>query len=396
MVEQNLADQITVLSGNNDSVTLSIDPRSHLPVKKTYSWRDPNDRMMDEESEVFSNYRLIQGIQTPLSTVRNLNGEMSNQRFMTTVTYNNNFPATMFETKGITYNPQKGARRSSNDAKLHRSYEAVVKRCFGVIVVRRSHFIAVCNSCCLALQRIIPASLARPRDAGRGCGPANPGRTLRDRRQRERIGDSGGFGNQRVERLFHPGWSASCDPEAGARRQPAGLPGTKLSVTASQSGRELMFSMNSGNLEMNYPLGASADTLLTPDLRLLMPGPGTVHVAVHVTPQGDTCVQSLPWNASAIVVSETMGDATYQVKHDEAVLFKGGHLSEAVRSKQNCGCPVSPPMQVAKAVPPPPPVGIQARATDGCSACQAFAGAFSGGTRCCGSAVCLPRQRSSA
>jgi len=132
--------------------------------------------------------------------------------------------------------------------------------------------------------------------------------------------------------------------------------GTKLSVTASQSGRELMFSLNSGSLEMNYPLGASADTLLTPDLRLLMPGPGTVHVAVHVNPQGDTCVQSLPWNAAAIVVSETMGDATYQVKHDEAVLFKAGHLGEAVRSKQNCGCPVAPPMQVAKAAPPPPPV----------------------------------------
>ncbi len=131
-------------------------------------------------------------------------------------------------------------------------------------------------------------------------------------------------------------------------------PGTKLSVTASQSGRELMFSMNAGNVEMNYPLGASADTLLTPDLRLLMPGPGTVHVAVHVTAQGDTCVQSLPWNASAIVVSETLGDATYQVKPDEAVLFKNGHLNDAVRSKQNCGCPVAPPTLVAKAPPPPP------------------------------------------
>ena len=110
MVEQNLADQVTVLNANNDSVTLSVDPRSHLPVKKTYSWRDPIDRMLDEESEVFSNYRLIQGIQTPLSTVRNLNGEMSNQRFMTTVTYNPAIPATMFETKGITYNPEKSAK----------------------------------------------------------------------------------------------------------------------------------------------------------------------------------------------------------------------------------------------------------------------------------------------
>ena len=132
--------------------------------------------------------------------------------------------------------------------------------------------------------------------------------------------------------------------------------GTNLSVNASQTGRELMFSLNSGNLEMNYPLGAAADTLLTPDLRLLLPGPGTVHIAVKVTPQGDTCVQSLPGNVAAIVVSETMGDATYQVKPDEAVLFKGGHLSVAAATKQNCGCPVSPPTQVAKAAPPPLPL----------------------------------------
>ena len=84
--------------------------------------------------------------------------------------------------------------------------------------------------------------------------------------------------------------------------------GTNLSVNASQNGRELMFSLNSGNLEMNYPLGAAADTLLTPDLRLLLPGPGTVHIALKVSPQGDTCVQSLQWNVAAIVVSETMGD----------------------------------------------------------------------------------------
>lgn len=133
--------------------------------------------------------------------------------------------------------------------------------------------------------------------------------------------------------------------------------GTKLSITASQSGREMLFSLNSGNVEMNYPLGAEADTLLTPDLRLLMPGPGTVHVAVRVSAQGDTCVQSLPGNVAAIVVSETMGDATYQVKPDEAVLFKSGHLNQANSSRQNCGCPAAQPVPtlVAKAAPAPPP-----------------------------------------
>ena len=81
--------------------------------------------------------------------------------------------------------------------------------------------------------------------------------------------------------------------------------GTKLTVNVSQNGRELLFSLNTGNLELNYSLGTEADTLLTPDLRLMLPGPGTVHVAVRVTPQGDTCVQSLPWNVSAITLSET-------------------------------------------------------------------------------------------
>jgi len=131
--------------------------------------------------------------------------------------------------------------------------------------------------------------------------------------------------------------------------------GTKLSVNSSRTGRELLFSLNSGNLELNYPLGTEADTLLTPDLRLVLPGPGTVHVAVRVTPQGDTCVQSLPWNVSAITISESMGDATYQVKPDETVVFQGGHLNDAVHSRQNCGCARSVPVQVAQAPPAPAP-----------------------------------------
>jgi hypothetical protein len=107
MVERNLADQVSVLSGDNDSVTISIDSTTRLPVKVSYSWRDPVDRQFDDESIVFSNYKPVQGVQTPYSTVRNLNGEMSNQRFITSATYNTNMAPTLFETKGITYNPGK-------------------------------------------------------------------------------------------------------------------------------------------------------------------------------------------------------------------------------------------------------------------------------------------------
>jgi hypothetical protein len=130
-------------------------------------------------------------------------------------------------------------------------------------------------------------------------------------------------------------------------------PGTNLAVTTSQNGRQLMFSMDTGNIEMDYPIGAAADNLLTPDFRLLLPGPGRLHIAVRVSPKGDTCVQSLPSNSSAIVISEGMGDASYQVKPNEAVIFNGGRISGAVPTHESCGCPAPPPTQVAKAAPPP-------------------------------------------
>jgi hypothetical protein len=132
-------------------------------------------------------------------------------------------------------------------------------------------------------------------------------------------------------------------------------PNTSLAVTTSQNGRQLMFSMNTGNLEMDYPIGAASDNLLTPDFRLLLPGPGRVHVAVRVSAKGDTCVQSLSSNSSAVVVSEGMGDASYQVKPNEAVIFNGGRISGAMPTRESCGCPAPPPTQVAKVAPPPPP-----------------------------------------
>lgn len=132
-------------------------------------------------------------------------------------------------------------------------------------------------------------------------------------------------------------------------------PNTSLAVTTSQNGRQLMFSMNTGNIEMDYPIGAASDNLLTPDFRLLMPGPGRLHLAVRVNVKGDTCVQSLASNASAVVVSEGMGDESYQVKPNEAVIFNGGRISGATSTHDNCGCPAPPPTQVAKATPPPPP-----------------------------------------
>jgi hypothetical protein len=80
--------QVTLLNKDNLSETLFIDAKTYLPVQKQYTWRDPETRQMQEEAELYDEYRLIQNVQTPFKITRMKNGEISSQRFLKTVEYN--------------------------------------------------------------------------------------------------------------------------------------------------------------------------------------------------------------------------------------------------------------------------------------------------------------------
>jgi hypothetical protein len=110
VVDARATDQITLLNSRNDAVTVYLDQNSHLPAKSSYSWRDPEDKQRNVEEEVYDNYRPIQGIQTPHSVVRNFNGEMSQQRFVYQVKYDEPIPDSMFEAS-ITYDAKQGPRK---------------------------------------------------------------------------------------------------------------------------------------------------------------------------------------------------------------------------------------------------------------------------------------------
>jgi hypothetical protein len=109
-----------------------------------------------------------------------------------------------------------------------------------------------------------------------------------------------------------------------------------------------MVGMSTGSIEAHYTLALSADTIMTPDFRILLAGPGTFNFALKADDRGNVGVRALAGNTASLIVSETNGDGTYQVKPNEEVLFHNGKLADPDHTAlADFGCPVPPPVQRA-------------------------------------------------
>lgn len=122
-------------------------------------------------------------------------------------------------------------------------------------------------------------------------------------------------------------------------------PRSSVQLTSSPSGKELLLALNSGAVEADYQLAGSADVLMTTDFQVQLAGPGAFHYALEAR-EKDLCAQSLAGANASLIVSETMGAGTYQVRPGDRVHF--ANASVANPTEGACGCPE----QAIKSSPP--------------------------------------------
>jgi hypothetical protein len=119
-------------------------------------------------------------------------------------------------------------------------------------------------------------------------------------------------------------------------------------VAAGDDSTALMLALDRGALEASYKTGSYSDVLLTPDLRILVSGPGIADLKMRVNQKGDTCIDNHGDNAPYVTVTSQFEGGIYRVKPNQRVLFEHGSLQQVVDNEtETCGCPPDAPVAIA-------------------------------------------------
>jgi hypothetical protein len=93
LAERHLADQVTLISPQNESVTILMDAQTHLPLRRVFEWRDPEYHDKNSDAEEYDDYHVVGGFPTPFTISRTKNDEQVRQYYVTKVSYNQDLPA---------------------------------------------------------------------------------------------------------------------------------------------------------------------------------------------------------------------------------------------------------------------------------------------------------------
>ena len=130
-------------------------------------------------------------------------------------------------------------------------------------------------------------------------------------------------------------------------------PGTTLSVTPSESKRDMMFGMSTGAIETHYSLEASADAVLTPDFRIMFRRAGRISFCHQRRLARQHLRAVTRGNTSSAIVSELMGIGSIRSGRPSRLCFAPARQSRYRRSAGVWLSSASPVMRTAAPANPP-------------------------------------------
>jgi hypothetical protein len=107
LAERHLADQVTLISAQNEAVTIQTDTQTHLPLRRTFQWRDPVYKDKNTDAEEYDDYHVMEGFPTPFTISRYKNDDEVSQYYLVHVKYNQELPTDFWSVDAVTQRIKK-------------------------------------------------------------------------------------------------------------------------------------------------------------------------------------------------------------------------------------------------------------------------------------------------
>jgi outer membrane lipoprotein-sorting protein len=118
IVDLHEVEWVELTDSEDRTLRIAIDRSSHLPIRRDVEQRNPDTRVTTKETDLYSNYHPIDGIQTAYQIERSRNNMKTYQVFFDSCQYNTGLPASLFTKGSLDERWQKiGKKESSKEKK---------------------------------------------------------------------------------------------------------------------------------------------------------------------------------------------------------------------------------------------------------------------------------------
>jgi hypothetical protein len=118
VVDLRAVDWVDLTDSYGHNFRLAVDKSTHWLVRSMVSTADKTNDTRDVETNIYTNFQLMDGVRTAMQIAQDRNGRRSSQVFFATCKYNSNLPADLFSKASLDKRFQQvGSRKSKEEKK---------------------------------------------------------------------------------------------------------------------------------------------------------------------------------------------------------------------------------------------------------------------------------------